>query len=100
MIKPLESKAIKVAAALVAYLLVLCAGVSSQTNPRVKLLKQLESASWETRAAGFYELMGVGLGKKFDGETSQMTSIVSKLLATDPGAENRTRLGCQSPTAQ
>jgi HEAT repeat protein len=93
MIKALESKTAKVTAALITYLLVLCVGVSSQTNPRVKLLKQLESASWETRASAFYQLIGVGLGKTFDGETSQMESIVSKLLATDPGAENRTRLG-------
>jgi HEAT repeat protein len=91
MTRLLEQKAMKVIATAITYVFVVCAAISAQTNAREKLLQQFDAASWETRAAAFYELMDLGLGKKLSGETSEMPSILRKVLASDPRESNSTK---------
>ncbi len=73
-------------------LALLTTSVVAQTDARAKLLQQFQSESWDVRASAFYGFLSMGLGRKFNGETSEMRSIVNKYLSAEPQESDPTKL--------
>ncbi len=72
------------------------AGVNVQNDQVVKLLKQMKAADYNSRRIAFYELLDLGFGSKFNGQTWQIPSALSKLSRkrqTDADEINITLIG-------
>lgn len=91
MTSPPEFRKIAAVIFVAACLLSAQAGESPKAKARGELLRELQARSWEARSSAFYQLIELGLGRKFNGETSRMPSIVANLLTSEPAEADRTK---------
>lgn len=63
-----------------------------QNDQIESLLKQMKNSDWNTRRTAFYELLKLGFGTDFNGQTAQIPSALSKLSRKHPDNADKINL--------
>lgn len=63
-----------------------------QNDQIESLLKQMQAADWNNRSTAFYKLLDLTFGGKFNGQTAQIPSVLSKLSRKHPDNADKINL--------